>query len=270
MLHVCTATCISPPCISKSNISSKRSVRQGRFGKVGSTRLLSRHVVFLSQCRAQDHSCRDAVARSCLRLAGRPGTAGRVRPTRAATARPREMLCPRPAYRQLVRGTGRSWRPNRRPSPAVARSSRTRRGWFSRSPCPTHRRIRPKVSASQDAEARLRELPHRADLPGHLLAGHGRGVERAKPSADTRGRRPERTSLFRTLHDVLEAGDVVLADRHFRWLRSTSRCSPSAAWMRCCAASKASHRLPHGPASGIQHDHLVRLQPQPPRPKAGC
>ena len=41
MRHVCTATCTSPPC-SKSNISSKPLVRQGRFGKVGFTRLLSR------------------------------------------------------------------------------------------------------------------------------------------------------------------------------------------------------------------------------------
>ncbi len=207
--------------------------------------------VFLSQCLSPDHSCRDAVSRlSAWQLAqGRRPCSPDTGATRA-----REMLCPNRRAANWFATRAGSRRPNRRPNGcgmAVACAS-----WMvPRSPCPTRRRIRPSI----------RKPRRRSPAAGFLSRGSSSSSRwpRARcwrrPSADTKGRRPERTACFCTLHDVLEAGDVGWSTA-ISAAGSTSHCSRAARrGCVCCAKhQKRATDFRTGQRLGSD-DHLRRL-----------
>ena len=187
--------------------------------------------VFLSQCLSPDHSCRDAVSRlSAWQLAqGRRPCS----PDTGAYCAARDAL-PEPACRQLVRDTGRE---SEAQSPAEwlwhGRRVRVVDGSTITMPdTPENQAEYPQAKTQKPGCG----LPHRAD-PGHLLVGHGARCWR-RPSADTKGRRPERTACFARCTTCWKPATS-------RWPTAisaaglTSRCSGSAAWMRCCANIKS-------------------------------
>jgi len=162
---------------------------------------------FLAQCLSPDHSCRDAVAQllAWLLASGRPACSAAT----GAYCSARDRL-PEHACRQLARDTGRqvdedaprSWR------------------WLG------HRVLDVDGSTltMTDTPANQAEYPQQANQkPGcgfpiarfvvvfSLAVGTVLDVALGKYE----GKQTGENSLFRTLYDLLLAGDVVLADRYF-------------------------------------------------------
>jgi len=163
--------------------------------------------VFLSQCLSADHSCRDAVAR----LAAWRVAQGRrpCSPDTGAYCAARDAL-PEAACRELVRRTGRELEAQ---SPAEwlwhARRVRVVDGSTITMPdTPENQAEYPQAKTQKPGCG----LPIARILVIFSLAT---GVVLDAAIGRYKGKKTGENSLFRTLHDVLEAGDVVLADRHF-------------------------------------------------------
>lgn len=163
--------------------------------------------VFLSQCLSPDHSCRDAVAR----LAAWRTTQG-LPPCSADTGAyctARDAL-PETACRALVRRTAGD-------AEAAAPAE-----WLWR-----ERRVRVVDGSTitmPDTAENQAEYPQAAShRPGcglpiaRILVVFSLAVGAALDAAigPYAGKQSGENSLFRTLHDALSAGDVVLADRYF-------------------------------------------------------
>jgi len=163
--------------------------------------------VFLSQCLSPDHSCRDAVARLAAWLSAQ----GR-RPCSAETGAyctAREQL-PEAGCRRLVCGTGRET------------EKKAPQEWLWKG-----RRVRVVDGSTvtmPDTPQNQAEYPQlEAQLPGCgfpiarivvvLSLAVGTVLEAA--IGQYQGKKTGENSLFRTLHDVLAKGDIVLADRYF-------------------------------------------------------
>jgi hypothetical protein len=163
--------------------------------------------VFLSQCLSMDHSCRDAVAR----LIAWRITQG-LKPCAAETGAyctARDAL-PETACRELVRRTGRDVE-HRAPAEWL---------WQGR-----------RVRAVDGATITMPDTPeNQAEYPQQKSQRPGCGLPLARIlvvfslSVGTvldaalgkyQGKQTGENSLFRTLHETLSAGDVVLADRYF-------------------------------------------------------
>lgn len=163
--------------------------------------------LFLSQCLSPDHSCRDAVARLIAWRLARG-----LRPCSADTGAyctAREDL-PEEACLQLVRETGRR----------VEEQAPSAWRWLGRRVLD----VDGSTLTMPDTEANQAEYPQ--------LSSQGRGcgfpiarilvvftleVGTVLEAAMGKyyGKQTGENSLFRTLHDLLEEGDVVLADRYF-------------------------------------------------------
>jgi len=163
--------------------------------------------VFLSQCLSPDHSCRDAVARL---IAWR--VAAGLKPCSAATGAycTARTYLPEEACRRLVHETGRELEDE---SPDA---------WLWHG-----RRVR-VVDGSTVTMADTRE--NQAEYPQAKTQKPGCGFPIARVlvifslSVGTvletafgkyQGKQTGENSLFRTLHETLDRGDVVLADRYF-------------------------------------------------------
>ncbi len=138
-----------------------------------------------------------------------PKDAGRARPTRAAYCA-REDALPEPACRQLVRDTGRE---SEAQSPAE---------WWWHS-----RRVRivdGSTITMPDTPENQAEYPQaKTQKPGCglpiarilVIFSLATGAVLEAAIGRYQGKKTGENILFRTLHDVLEAGDLALADRHF-------------------------------------------------------
>jgi hypothetical protein len=163
--------------------------------------------VFLSQCLSPDHCCRDAVARL---IAWR--LANGLQPCSADTGTyctARESL-PEEACSRLVRETGRE----------VDEEAPKEWRWL------THRVLDVDGSTitMPDTEANQAEYPQMASqrqgcgFPiARIVVVFSLAVGTVLDAAigKYQGKQTGENSLFRTLHDILEEGDVVLADRYF-------------------------------------------------------
>lgn len=163
--------------------------------------------VFLSQCLSPDHSCREAVARlSAWR------TAQGWKPCSAETGAyctARDAL-PESACRALVRRSGREL------------EAQAPRAWLWRG-----RRVRvvdgstvtmPDTSENQAEYPQAKTQAVGCGLPiARVLVVFSLAVGSVLEAAigPYAGKQSGENSLFRTLHDVLSRGDVVLADRYF-------------------------------------------------------
>lgn len=163
--------------------------------------------VFLSQCLSADHSCREAVARLCAWRATQGQRACSAE--RGAYCTARDQL-PEPACRQLVRLTGREVE-------AEAPSE-----WLWRG-----RRVRvvdgTTVTMADTAKNQAEYPQLKSQKPGcgfpiaRVLVVFSLAVGTVLEVAISKyqGKLTGENSLFRTLHETLESGDVVLADRYF-------------------------------------------------------
>lgn len=163
--------------------------------------------VFLSQCLSADHSCRDAVAR----LMAWRVTKGQkpCSPDTGAYCTARDAL-PENACRQLVRRAGQDL------------EAQAPRGWLWHG-----RQVRVVDGTTitmPDTPANQAEYPQQqSQKPGcgfpilRLLVVFSLSVGAVLDAAiaPCQGKRTGENSLFRTLHDLLNQGDVVLADRYF-------------------------------------------------------
>lgn len=163
--------------------------------------------VFLSQCLSADHSCRDAVARlAAWRVAqGRHACSADT----GAYCTAREHL-PEEACQQLVRQTGKEL------------EEQSPREWLWRG-----RRVRVADGTTvtmPDTPANQAEYPQQKNQrPGcgfpiaRILVVFSLAVGTVLEVAirPYEGKLTGENSMFRTLHDSLAAGDVVLADRYF-------------------------------------------------------
>jgi hypothetical protein len=163
--------------------------------------------VFLSQCFSADHSCRDAVARHIAWRLGRGRAACSADTGAYCTARD---ALPEEACRELMRYTGRQadgeapdeWR------------------WLG------HRVL--DVDGSTLTMPDTRE--NQAEYPQQSSQKRGVGFPLARivvvfslavgtvldaAMSKYQGKQTGENSLFRTLHDLLQKDDVVLADRYF-------------------------------------------------------
>jgi hypothetical protein len=163
--------------------------------------------VFLSQCLSSDHSCRDAVAR----LAAWRAAQGRrpCSPETGAYCTAREQL-PEGGCHQLVSRTGKAVEDKAPPE------------WLWKG-----RRVRvvdgSTITMPDTAENQAEYPQSKSQLPGCgfpiarivvvLSLAVGTVLEAA--IGQYRGKQTGENSMFRTLHDVLTKGDVVLADRYF-------------------------------------------------------
>jgi hypothetical protein len=163
--------------------------------------------VFLAQCLSPDHSCRDAVAQliawlvACGRKACSPKTGA------YCSARGR---LPEKACHQLVRDTGRQ----------VDEDAPSSTRWLG------HRVLDIDGTTCTMADSE----PNQAEYPQQSCQKHGCGFPIARivvvfslavgtvldaALGKYQGKQTGEASLFRTLHDLLRPGDVVLADRCF-------------------------------------------------------
>ena len=163
--------------------------------------------VFLAQCLSPDHSCRDAVAQliAWLVAAGRQACSA----VTGAYCSARDRL-PEQACSQLARDTGRQ----------VAEEAPTSWRWLG------HRVLDVDGSTltMADTKANQAEYPQ---LPGQkpgcgfpiarlvVVFSLAVGTVLDAVLGKYAGKQTGENSLFRTLHDVLREGDVVLADRYF-------------------------------------------------------
>jgi hypothetical protein len=163
--------------------------------------------VFLSQCLSPDHSCRDAVARLAAWLAAQ----GR-RPCSAETGAyctARDQL-PEAACHKLVCRTGRKI------------EDEAPKEWFWKG-----RRVRVADGAAitmPDTPENQAEYPQpKSQRPGCgfpiarivVIFSLAVGTVLEAAIGKYQGKQTGENSMFRTLHDVLAKGDVVLADRYF-------------------------------------------------------
>jgi hypothetical protein len=163
--------------------------------------------VFLSQCLSPDHSCRDAVARlAAWRVArGQKACSSET----GAYCAARDAL-PETACHRLVRRTGRGLEAE---APAE---------WLWHG-----RRVRvvdgttitmPDTAANQAAYPQLKEQRPGCGFPiARVLVIFSLAVGTVLEAAISRyeGKQTGENSLFRGLHDTLDDGDVVVADRYF-------------------------------------------------------
>jgi hypothetical protein len=163
--------------------------------------------VFLSQCLSADHSCRDAVAGLLAWRLARDEAPCSTNTGAYCTARGK---LPETACRELMRQTGR----------APQEELPTDWLWLGR------RVVAPDGSTltMADTEANQAEYPQQASqTPGcgfpivRIVVVFSLAVGTVLEAAigKYQGKQTGEISLFRTLHDVLEPGDVVLADRGF-------------------------------------------------------
>jgi putative transposase len=213
--------------------------------------------VFLSQCLSPDHSCRDAVAR----LVAWRVTQGRT-PCSAKTGAyctARDAL-PEEACHKLVRSTGR----------AVESQAPAEWLWHGR-------RVRlvdgSTVTMPDTPENQLEYPQAKTQRPGCglpiarilVVFSLAAGVVLEAAIGQYKGKQTGENSLFRTLHNVLEAGDVVLADRCFSgWfdlalLRERRVDMVIRKHQKRASDFRTGERLGHD-------DHLVRWR-KPPRPE---
>ena len=163
--------------------------------------------VFLSQCLSADHSCREAVARLVAWRVTR-GQASCSADTGAyCTARD---ALPEAACHELVRRTGRELEAQ---APAA---------WLWRG-----RRVRvvdgTTITMPDTAENQAEYPQQPTQQPGCgfpiarvlVVFSLAVGTVLEAATAKYQGKQTGENSLFRRLHDLLEAGDVVLADRYF-------------------------------------------------------
>jgi hypothetical protein len=163
--------------------------------------------VFLSQCLSPDHSCRDAVARlAAWRVAQGKSPCS---PDTGGYCTAREQL-PEDACRDLVRRTGR------------ALEEEAPRDWLWKG-----RRVRvvdgstitmPDTRANQAEYAQLKSQRPGCGFPiARILVVFSLAVGTVLEAAIGKyeGKQTGENSLFRTLHDLLSPGDIVLADRYF-------------------------------------------------------
>lgn len=163
--------------------------------------------VFVSQCLSADHSCRDAVAR----LAAWRVTKG-LSPCSAETGGyciARSHL-PEEACRHLVRRTGRELE-NEAPAEWLWRNRRVRVVDGSTI-------TMPDTPENQAAYPQLKSQKRGCGFPiARILVVFSLSVGTVLEAAISQyeGKLTGENSLFRRLHDLLAAGDVVLADRYF-------------------------------------------------------
>ena len=163
--------------------------------------------VFLSQCLSADHSCRDAVARLIAwRLAGGQD------PCSADTGgycTARENI-PEEACQRLLRETGRD----------VDEESPSSWRWLGRRVL----NVDGSTITMADTGANQKEYPQLSgQKPGcgfpiaRIVVVFSLAVGTVLEAAigQYQGKQTGENSLFRTLHDLLQDGDVVLADRYF-------------------------------------------------------
>lgn len=163
--------------------------------------------VFLSQCLSADHSCRDAVARLIAwRITNRLSPCSAVD---GAYCTAREHI-PEAAGRQLLRETGREVDDE---APAEWR-------WQGRRVL----NVDGSTVTMADTSENQREYPQLStQAPGcgfpiaRIVVVFSLAVGTVLDAAIGRyqGKQTGENSLFRTLHDLLREGDVVLADRYF-------------------------------------------------------
>jgi hypothetical protein len=213
--------------------------------------------VFLSQCLSPDHSCRDAVARLA---------AWRVAQGRAPCSADTSAYCtardalPEEACHELVRRTGRELEAE---APVE---------WLWRG-----RRVRVVDGSTvtmPDTPANQAEYPQaKTQKPGCglpiarvlVVFSLAAGVVLEAAIGQYKGKQTGENSLFRTLHDLLELGDVVLADRCFSgWfdlalLRQRGVDVVVRKHQLRATDFRSGQRLGHD-------DHLV-CWPKPPRPE---
>jgi DDE family transposase len=163
--------------------------------------------VFLSQCLSADHCCRDAVARL---IAWR--LASGLEPCSADTGAyctAREDL-PEEACSHLVRETGRE----------VDETAPQEWRWLGRRVLD----VDGSTITMPDTEANQAEYPQMASQKrgcgfpiARIVVVFSLAVGTVLDAAigKYQGKQTGENSLFRTLHDILEEGDVVLADRYF-------------------------------------------------------
>lgn len=163
--------------------------------------------VFLSQCLSPDHACRDAVARLIAwRVAGGlPACA----PDTGGYCTARDQL-PEAVCRQLLRETGRD----------VEREAPPEWRWHGRRTLV----VDGTTVTMPDTPENQQEYPQQ---PGQaagcgfplvrlvVLFSLAVGTVLETALAPFAGKQTGENSLFRTLHDTLQPGDVLLADRYF-------------------------------------------------------
>lgn len=161
--------------------------------------------VFLSQCLSADHSCREAVAR----LAAWRMTQG-LSPCSLETSAycaARDAL-PEAACRELVRRTGRE----------LEQQASQEWRWRGRRVCV----VDGSTVTMPDTPENQAEYPQtQAQVPGCglpiarvlVVFSLAVGVVIEAAIGQYKGKQTGENSLFRTLHNTLSAGDVVLADR---------------------------------------------------------
>jgi Transposase DDE domain len=213
--------------------------------------------VFLSQCLSPDHSCRDAVAR----LSAWHVAQGRrpCSPDTGAYCAARDAL-PETACHQLVRRTGRE----------LEAQSPTEWLWHAR-----------RVRVVDGSTITMPDTPeNQAEYPQAKTQKRGCGLPIARilvifslatgavleaAIGRYKGKKTGENSLFRTLHDVLEAGDVVLADRHFSGWFDIALLAQRGVDVMLRKHQKRVTDFRTGQRLGSD-DHLVRWR-KPPRPK---
>ena len=79
------------------------------------------------------------------------------------------------------------------------------------------------------------------------------------------GKQTGENSLFRTLHGLLQEGDVVLADRYFSGWFDLALLQRARRGQRGPQTSTAGHRLSHRPATGPRRSPGVLEQARAPR-----
>jgi hypothetical protein len=163
--------------------------------------------VFLSQCLSQDHSCRDAVARLIAWRVARGQKPCSADTGAYCTAR---ADLPEEACQQLVRDTGKELEAE---APGMWL-------WHGR-----HVRVldgstitMPDTEANQAEYPQMKNQARGCGFPiARILVVFSLSVGTVLEAAISKyeGKLTGENSMFRTLHDVLDAGDVVLADRAF-------------------------------------------------------
>jgi hypothetical protein len=213
--------------------------------------------VFLSQCLNSDHSYRDAVTRLMAWRVAQQGTPCSAETGAYCTARD---ALPEPVCRELVRSTGR----------ALEAQAPGEWLWHAR----RVRVVDGSTVTMPDTPENQAEYPQaKTQKPGCgfpiarilVVFSLASGVVLEAAIGKYKGKKTGENSLFRTLHDVLEAGDVVLADRHFSgWF------DIALLWQRGVDVVLRKHQkrvTDFRTGQRLGHDdHLVRWR-KPPRPK---
>lgn len=212
--------------------------------------------VFLSQCLSADHSCRDAVTR----LAAWRTTCG-LKPCSAETSAyciARDAL-PEQACQELVRRTGRE----------LEAQSPTEWLWRGR----RVRVVDGSTITMPDSPENQAEYPQqRSQRPGcglpiaRILVVFSLSVGTVIDAAIGKyhGKQTGENSLFRTLHEALSEGDVVLADRYYSGWFDIALLGRRGVEMVVRKHQLRATDFRTGERLG-KNDHLVRL-PKPQRP----